>query len=116
MKRATVDIDSTRSLGTEATEKREGARLLLLKIPMFRRTIRSRRSVMPRQVLRAWTRGGIRRSGADSAKSRAGEVWRQNRRFAHEIYHWALRERASRRAIRRYRMRTCIPFTIGILA
>jgi hypothetical protein len=67
MKRATVDIDSTRSLGTEATEKREGAPLLLLKIPMFRRTIRSRRSVMPRQVLRAWTRGGIRRSGADSA-------------------------------------------------
>ena len=100
MKRATVDIDSARSLGAEATEKRQGARLLSFENPNVAATdsLAVERAAAPsREILDSLRHSALWRRVRES---RAGEVWRQNRRFANEIYHWARRERSSRTDVR----------------
>jgi hypothetical protein len=90
MKRATVDIDSARSHGIEATDKRDGARLLSFETS----------NVSPNDSFSAEREAAPNpRNSAFWHRVRgtwAGEMWHRNRRFTHEIYHWALCEHASR--------------------
>jgi hypothetical protein len=96
MKRATVDIDSTRSLGIEATEKREGARLLSFENPNVSAndSLAAERDAAPNPEIPGSGRNSALRPRMH--ETWAGEVWRRNRRFLHEIYHWTLCEHESR--------------------